>query len=83
MVLFHVTLNLLARIAAEMGGPYTMFLFLQLRELHQLVGFTLQWINKLIWLTLWPSLDPTQGRRQEHAAKRIEEQSGPLPSLGC
>lgn len=48
MVLFHVTLNLLARIAAEMGGPYTKLLCLQLRELHQLVGFTLQWINKLI-----------------------------------
>lgn len=48
MILFHVTLSPLSRIAAEMGSPYSILLFLQLRELHQLVGFTLQQINKLI-----------------------------------
>lgn len=48
MILFHVTLSLLPCVVAEMRGPYSILLFLQLRELHQLVGFTLQRINKLI-----------------------------------
>lgn len=53
MMLFHVTLNPLPQNAAERGDPCSFLLFLQLHELHQLVGFPLQGINKLIQLTSW------------------------------
>jgi len=53
MIAFHVTFNPLLQTAAEMGGPYPFLLFLQLRKLHQLVGFALWRISKPIWLALW------------------------------
>lgn len=53
MMLFHVTLNPLPQNAGERGDPCSFLFFLQLHELHQLVGFPLQGINKLIQLTSW------------------------------
>lgn len=85
--LFHVTLNLLPSTAAEMVDPYPILIFLQLHELHQVVGFKLlvdpadQQADLTCSVAL-QALYPLQGRRQEQAATCTEEQLGLLPSLG-